>query len=134
MLKILKRRQGKTDANLGVAETVGSSELFTGRFQQTVDASTPEKIDAIASAERSASRSPKQRNTRKSSAVRTERWSARMDPEAIAVLELVAEKSGGKGAADGVHALVSTTMENGQFSKTAVAERVAQRAAKKRGK
>ena len=123
-----------------VEETVGGSEIFKGRFQQTIESTTLQKIEEIATAERSAGRSAKQRKSKKPPAVRIVPWSARMAPETLAALELIAENRGGKGAADGIHSLVADIISSGQFTKEDIAERAATHVAKveakknKRGK
>lgn len=135
MLKLLeriKRTPKDTEPKIAeISEDIGASEKFEDRFRQRLKATTPEVVSSIATAERSASRSAKQRRSGRPPAVRTVQWSARVDPEALAVLELLAESRGRRTASDGLHALVADLIEDRKFTKKAIAERVAKRVAQK---
>lgn len=129
LLKPLMRLQDNGD-NLKDPDTVGVSHS-SNRFQEVFSSTTTERLDEICSAERSASRSKKQREPKRRALIRSESWTGRLEPEVLAIIELAAEHYGGQGVADGMHFLAKAFAKKKEFTKEKVSGRVNLRAEKR---
>lgn len=121
--RILRAFDIFTDGKLqDVADTdlFGPEQTFSERFA----AVSEERIAAIKTDERAAARSRKQRTRKKKENARSESWTARLEPSALAILSIIAEEEGGKGPNDAMHWLVNNYANQKRITQKRINEHI----------